>query len=241
MKIIISPAKTQKFLPTNNQEVTVACYQKDADNLRNIVAQMDIAELMQLYKIKEPLAKKLHTDYRADILAQQALGTYTGIVFQYMAQDTWTPEMWAYAQQHVTILDAMYGVLRAQDGILPYRLDMGHSAILEEGTLVKYWEPKVQAFFAEDDFILNLASKEFSSLLPAEKLLTVSFLDEQDGQFKAINTYVKMARGAYLAAVVRAGITSRSALEAISILEYTYNAVLSDTHNLIYTRLKKEE
>ena len=59
-----------------------------------------------------------------------AILAYEGIAFQYMAPAVFETSQLDYAQKHLRILSAFYGVLRPMDGVTPYRLEMQAKAAM---------------------------------------------------------------------------------------------------------------
>ena len=57
-----------------------------------------------------------------------AVLAYEGIAYQYMAPAVFESGHYEYVQEHLRILSAFYGVLRAMDGVTPYRLEMQANA-----------------------------------------------------------------------------------------------------------------
>ena len=81
-----------------------------------------------------------------------------------MAPMVLTNNGWKYAQEHLRILSGLYGILRPQDGVIPYRLEM-QAKLKAEGyvDLYEFWGDRLYRELIKDDrVILNLASKEYS-------------------------------------------------------------------------------
>lgn len=236
MKIILSPAKTLRFADEYNKKTTVPFFNEQSEAILEILRSKSVEELMAFYKIKEKQAQSLYVGYQNPPTGQRAIDTYSGIVFQQIHPELWNDEQTKFALEHTYILDALYGALRLHDGITSYRLDMGHSKILESGTLSTLWKKQYASLFEKESLILNLSSNEFSKLVPSKRVITIQFMDWRDGKYKSVNTYVKMARGAFYNEVVLRRVSTREALKEISVMDYVLSDELSDISNFVYVR-----
>ena len=77
-----------------------------------------------------------------------------------------------------------------------YRLDLIDPVLKEEKTnLYAWWQPLVDAAVGEEDWILNLASKEYSKWINHPKMVTIEFLEHRNGVWKQLSTSSKQMRG----------------------------------------------
>jgi cytoplasmic iron level regulating protein YaaA (DUF328/UPF0246 family) len=232
MKIILSPSKTQKphtntfytskdiLFPTEHKKVLAA--------LRKLT-KSDIQNKMKLSK--DLLVQTYSNIKNYNILDQfQAFDAFTGLVFFNMDRNSYQKEEHQYIEQNVRILDAFYGVLEPGTLIKPYRLDMKMPIGLN---LYHHWN--VSPYF-KDEVIINLASNEFSKMLPAEHMITVSFLQNKDGRFVNQATYSKMARGKFADFMIKNKITQIDDLFSFQVDGYTYNQELSTNTIIVFTR-----
>ena len=74
-------------------------------------------------KIAEQNVQRLKTMDLTKNLTPAVLA-YEGLAYQYMAPAVFEDGHFEYVQEHLRILSAFYGVLRAMDGVVPYRLEM---------------------------------------------------------------------------------------------------------------------
>ena len=127
MKIIISPAKKMNRREEEFSGISRPIFYKDACFLRDELKKMDFESLKALWKCNEKIARenqeRLRT-YEMDKNLTCAVIAYEGIQYQYMAPMVLTNNGWKYAQEHLRILSGLYGILRPQDGVIPYRLEM---------------------------------------------------------------------------------------------------------------------
>ena len=114
----------------------------------------------------------------------------------------------SYLQEHLRIVDPVYGWLRPMDVIQPYRLEMASKNVLsdqEKSTkLANFWKPAIRDCLEKEEtnlptgrrknlIVLNLASDEYSSAVdwPPHKVIKVVF--RHGGRVLAV--HAKRARG----------------------------------------------
>ena len=85
-----------------------------------------------------------------------------------------------------TVLDEVYDFYQHYD----------KEVLKEEKTnLYAWWQPLVDAAVGEEDWILNLASKEYSKWINHPKMVTIEFLEHRNGVWKQLSTSSKQMRG----------------------------------------------
>lgn len=227
MKIILSPTKTMNLTNEYYQEFTKPNYVQESKEIRNIIKTYKLNEIKSIFKVSDNLAQKVFEYYHEDSIKKSALSMYQGQAFKAMQIDLWTEAELDYAKDKIIILSALYGALRPSDKISPYRLDFFTNIELD---LYDYWQSKL---VLDEDLYINLASKEFSSLLPEEKLLNIHFI-EADHRVKA--TYAKTARGNMTKQIIKQRISSLEDLKKINVNGYIFDHKLSDTNNYYYKK-----
>ncbi|MGL5043204.1 MAG: YaaA family protein [Culicoidibacterales bacterium] len=241
MKILLSPTKLQKFdaPKTTTLQATQPLFQQKTVALKALLQQKTAAELASLYRLNLEKATVLYNQYQQEQQPQkQALISYTGLVYNAMGLDLWTKAMYHFAAENTFILSALYGVLKPQDEISPYRLDMT-TKLLEKQKLTDYWRSEINNVLAEEALIINLASKEFTALIEHPKMITIDFLDYKDGAYRRINTFCKMARGKMFTAIVKAEATSLEKIKKIAFSGYCYDQ--NDSTENIYVFKRRNE
>lgn len=221
MRIIISPAKNMQ-VETDLFEVSgTPAFLERAEHIRDILKEFDREELKALYhandKITELNWQRLrHMDLREGLTP--AVLAYVGLQYQSMAPRVFTDSQWDYVRDHLYILSGFYGILRAMDGVVPYRLEM-QAKLSVDGSrdLYGYWGDALYRELTDGEdhpLIVNLASKEYSRavepwLRPGDRFVTCVFGEEgtdRNGRpkVKVKATQAKMARGSmvrYLAEI----------------------------------------
>jgi cytoplasmic iron level regulating protein YaaA (DUF328/UPF0246 family) len=134
-----------------------------------------------------------------------------------------------YLREHLRILSGFYGLLRPFDGVTPYRLEM-QAKLTVDGCrdLYQFWGDRLARQLAsETDFILNLASKEYSRAVEAQLPKTVQFItcvfgESKDGKVIEKGTKCKMARGQMVHWLAENQIKSPDDLHAFDQLGYQF-------------------
>jgi len=142
-------------------------------------------------------AKQQWALWNPNSLGTQAAFTFTGEAFGRLRPETWAlPDQ---AQERLRILSGLYGILRPQDGVLPYRLDLGQS--LGGKRLTRYWKESVTEWLLRDaggSAVLNCASEEYSEGIDSAQFCWIDlvFLQNVKGKVRSVSALSKQARGA---------------------------------------------
>ena len=213
MIIVLSPAKTLDYEFESSHDHSVPAFlsqsSKLIDNLKTKEPK-DIASLMGLsdklallnfdrYQSWSP-SKKASADSKPSMLV------FKGDVYQGLQAEDLNNSEINFAQKHIRILSGLYGILRPLDLMKPYRLEMGTKLETSEGkNLYEFWGNKVQKNVLDElkdqksDLLINLASKEYFTVLgklPEDiNVVTPTFKDYKNGNYKIISFYAKKARG----------------------------------------------
>lgn len=212
MKIIISPAKKMTEETDLLEADRLPAFVDRAEELRDILREMDVDRLQTLYRANRRITEENYErlknmDLRRNLTP--AVLAYVGIQYQSMAPRVFTDRQWEYVRRHLCILSGFYGLLRATDGVVPYRLEM--QAALPAGgckDLYGYWGSRIYEELTageENGVIVNLASKEYSRAVepyrsPGDRFISCVFGEEgTDGKgrrkVRVKATQAKMARG----------------------------------------------
>ena len=121
-----------------------------------------------------------------------ACESYDGIAFKYLDWQNLSEEAKAFGESHLVVMSALYGVVEPMMGVRDYRLDMVDKVGIN---LYDTWRETVDAYFHKEDWILNLASKEYAKMVNHPKVVTVEFWELRGDAFKQMSTSSKMSRG----------------------------------------------
>ena len=199
MKIVLSPSKTKTI--TNAASNTVNHAVRDGQFQPHLtqeiikhVQSLDVTALGKALKLKDDKAQALFDFYQS--FESQPVGiaceSYDGIAFKYLDWQNLSEEAKAFGESHLVVMSALYGVVEPTMGVRDYRLDMVDKVGIN---LYDIWRETVDAYFHKEDWILNLASKEYAKMVNHPKVVTVEFWELRGDVFKQMSTSSKMSRG----------------------------------------------
>ncbi len=213
MITVISPAKSLDFespLATRQKSQPQFLPQSEVliEQLRELAPQ-DIATLMKLSEKLSLLNFDRFQSFSPPFTpdnARQALLAFKGDVYQGLDAESFSGNDFKFAQKQLRILSGLYGLLRPLDLIQAYRLEMGTRFENKAGkSLYDFWGEKINLQLQKElakqthPVLINLASNEYFKAVKAKQLpyriITPSFKDFKNGQYKMISFYAKRARG----------------------------------------------
>ena len=251
MKIFLSPAKTLDFenAPAVSKP-TAPLFSSKAALINKELRKYSSRQLQKLQNISSQLAelnveRNAKWEPRPTSGTRAALYVFQGDVYQGMQAAEWSPEDVAFAERHLRILSGLYGILRPNDQILPYRLEMG-TQLPVNGTanLHQFWkdilQEHVEKKWDKNELMVNLASKEYfraiSQLNLAQPVLNFTFKDYSKGQYKVIPYYAKIARGLMARYIVQNRLETREEFQSFSTNGYYFSNQQSTTDELVFLR-----
>lgn len=205
-------------------------------------------ELKSLWKCNDKIAEENFKRIECLDLNKNltpAVLSYEGIAFQYMAPAVFEYEQFDYIQEHLRIISGFYGVLKAMDGVVPYRLEMQAKVQIDKHrNLYDFWGKKIYNAVCDDTrIIVNLASKEYSKcvekyLTDDDTYITCVFADKVNGKLVQKGTYAKMARGEMVRFMAENKIEDPVDLKDFDKLNYKYQKDISSDNEYIFIRQK---
>ena len=246
MRIIIAPAK-KMIVDTDSFAVDgLPQFLEQTERLKAALQAMSPKDLQSLWTCNDAIAKlnveRLDTmDLRRRLTP--AIVSYEGIQYQYMAPGVMETAQLDYLQEHLRILSSFYGLLRPFDGVTPYRLEMQAKLSVDgRRDLYDFWgDALARQLASETDFVLNLASKEYSRavephLPKSVRFLTCTFGEWKNGKVIEKGTMCKMARGQMVRWLAENNVTSRADIRAFDQLGYRFQPELSDENHDVFLK-----
>lgn len=256
MLILLSPAKTLDFSPQSliGQETKPALLTQ-SKQLMALLRDRSPNQISKLMNISDRLAAEVHTyigGWKAkydSVRAKQAVLSFRGDVYQGLDADSFKPQDFQFAQQHLRILSGLYGVLRPLDLIQPYRLEMGCKLSGKHGKdLYAFWGDRIKKQLdvslseQKSELLVNLASNEYFKAAQANELscqiVTPTFKDLSKGQYRVLSFFSKKARGMMAGHITRKQITDLAGIRKFRAAGYRYNRELSTDDKPVFTRDK---
>jgi cytoplasmic iron level regulating protein YaaA (DUF328/UPF0246 family) len=249
LKIVISPAKKMKYDDAMDWG-KLPLFIDRANEIRACLSEFSYESLKELWKGNDQIAMLNHERLQKMTLEANltpAILAYEGIQYQYMAPHVFDKNQWKYVENHLAILSGFYGLLKATDGIIPYRLEMQAKLQMNENSnLYDYWNEAIYNALKQDcSVIVNLASKEYSKVIEkylggTVKMVTCVFgeLSEVNGKMKVKTkaTDAKMARGEMVRYMAEHNVQEVEQLKCFDRLSYTYSSARSSDGYYIFLK-----
>jgi cytoplasmic iron level regulating protein YaaA (DUF328/UPF0246 family) len=250
MLIILSPSKTIDFhtqapIPDSTRPLFSSQANALIEDLRPFSSE-EIA-LRERVSLKIAFATRdyIHSFSATQRQGKPALFAFTGHVYTKLKALELPDDELSFAQEHLRIFSALYGILRPLDRIQPHRLDMNTNLV---DNLYETWKEKVttevcKLLKTRDSILINLASAEYFKMLdknhlPANcRIITPVFKQESNGKYTVNSLYAKQARGLMARFIIQNKISDPEHLLGFSEDGYYYRPELSGRDEWIYTRL----
>lgn len=250
MHILLSPAKTLNMdaIPSDHK-ISEFPFGKEATLLIKDLKKLKSIEVQSLMNVSATIAE-LNTDrFNKWSLpfslenAKPAIHAFKGDVYTGMDASSLTEDELNFAQESLSILSGLYGLLRPFDLMQAYRLEMGTKFATKRGkNLYEFWGDKIteEINTREKDTLLNLASNEYFKAVNKKtlraNLITPVFKDEKKGVLKVISFFAKKARGMMARYIIQNHITNVDEIKNFNLGGYAFNQSLSTDKEWVFTR-----
>lgn len=152
LKIMISPAKKMRIDDDFPAEVSLPLLLEKTEQIKEYLQSLEPEELKEIWKCNDRLVQE-NTQRLKQMNLQNRLTpaviAYEGIQYQTMAPGVMEQNSLAYLKEHLYILSGFYGILRAFDGVVPYRLEMQAKMKWQWKTLYEYWGDSLYRILAK--------------------------------------------------------------------------------------------
>ncbi|MDR3120144.1 MAG: peroxide stress protein YaaA [Clostridiales bacterium] len=171
-----------------------------------------------------------------------SLLAFYGAAYRSMAPQDFSAEEFAFAQGHLRILSALYGLLRPLDGIMPHRLGLGRDFSPGGADLYTFWGDRLyRELFRNGDVVVNIASAEYARLVtaflrPGDTVVTCRFLIGRPGGARGTVSTVRAARGLMARYIVKNRVTEPEGLKEFDADGYRYIPGLSRERELVFVK-----
>lgn len=266
MKIILSPAKKMKVLDQGGSfgqsfcgfAITKPQHLEKTEEILCWLKGQSYEELKRLWGCSDKIAEQNFNRLAQMDLYRNltpAVLSYEGLAYQYMAPAVFEDGHFDYVQEHLRILSAFYGVLRAMDGVTPYRLEMQAKAEIGanisgkpggSSNLYDFWgDALYRAVRDESGIIVNLASREYSKsiekyLTSKDRYITVNFCERSGDKLVTKGTYAKMARGEMVRFMAEHRIEEPAEMQKFDRLGYEFREALSTETEYVFEKIENQ-
>ena len=252
MKLVLSPAKSLDFeskLPIENYNQPQFLSQSEC--LNKLLKKKSAKSLSKLMSISDALGQLNYErnqtwelPFTADN-ARQAIYAFSGDVYRGLDAYTIPPDSIEKLQNTVRILSGLYGLLKPTDLIQPYRLEMGTKMpVGTKKNLYEFWKKDIVKALNDEledgELFLNLASNEYFKAVDVKALkvpvVTATFKDFKNGEYKTIMTYAKLARGFMARYIVDTNANTIDDVKGFNYEGYNFSEPMSSENELIFIR-----
>lgn len=254
MHFLLSPAKSLDYeTPSSIAEPTRPQFLSRSTELIGLLRPQSPRQIAELMDLSDELATLNVARYAAwstrftDRNSKPAVLAFNGDVYDGLQANSLTPDDLAWAQQHLSILSGLYGILRPLDRMQPYRLEMGTALANPHGrNLYAYWgdtlADHLNRVVAADPVpvIVNLASQEYfkaaDRAVLKPRVIECVFEDWKGGKYKIISFFAKRARGLMARHAIQNRLATPKDLESFSSDGYAFDRGASEPQRLVFRR-----
>lgn len=249
MIAIISPAKNMRNLKIDNINPQIIgkerYFTKETEEIIRVLKDLTPWDIQSLMKVNEKIALQSYAyfqDFNFNDKGVCGLLAYDGLVFKNIKAEDFTKEDFDYANKHIRILDAFYGMVNPLDDILPYRLEMQYPIKIQGNNLYKFWDDKIyNKLYSEDNVIVNLASEEYAKtvrrfLNEEDIFIDIDFKVNKDGKLKTLATLAKMARGQMVKYIIENKIDNPEDLKNFTFNSFKFCSNLSTSKKFVFIK-----
>ncbi|MGA0351517.1 MAG: YaaA family protein [Acholeplasmataceae bacterium] len=184
MKILLSPAKLLNLDASFSEKQPVFLH--EATQLKKALKSMSLKKTEMFFKLSHQSAL-LTQSYYANDQHYKALELFSGIAFK-----TFHDQSQNVSYDDLYILSGLYGIIQAEDGISPYRLDLIHPT---RGSLIQFWKKRIYQYLKNETIIISCASLEYEQIL--DERLPITHVKILKGEQAAPSVDAKKVRGAF--------------------------------------------
>jgi uncharacterized protein len=244
--ILLHSSKTMRQQKSDNNSYQIPHFLTKSQALAQFIKTLSTSDIKKTMQLSDGMAIKTHELLRnwstdAD-LQTPAIDIFIGDIYSGLQVQSLSKEDREYANKHLYILSGLYGILRALDCIMPYRLEMDYRFKTEPYTnLSRYWGDDIANYIPVDQPIVNLSANEYTKgflhrLQKSASIASPRFLtrDPITDEPKFIVVHAKIARGAYAKWLITERIEDPSKFNDFSELGYSYEPSLSTPQQPVF-------
>lgn len=254
MIAILSPAKALDMEPqTLTDKYSIPRMLDKSEYLNKKLRKLSSRQIKSLMDVSPAIADLNYERFQSWHLpfdennAKQACLAFNGAAYLGWEAKTLNQKELDYCQDNVRILSGLYGLLKPLDLIQAYRLEMGckFKVTPKIKNLYLFWKEEItkqlNADMAENDGVLvNVASNEYFKSIDQKALkgeiINCQFKEFKNGEYKAIMTFAKKARGMMVRYMAQNKISEKNDLKGFDLEGYGFSANLSDENNFVFVR-----
>lgn len=219
------------------------------DLVMEVLQSLSIDQISNIMKVSPKIAELNYQRFQGfeNSPEKQALFAYTGDVYKNIDSHNFSSSELKFAQGHLRIISALYGVLSPLDKIKAYRLEMSNKLpdIAPTGMHV-FWKEgitkqlNIELNNHKNKFLINISSNEYSASIDNNQLnapiITMHFREKRNGELKNIALNAKRARGMLADYIIKNAIDLPDDIKSFNKGSYNFDTALSDNNNFFFIR-----
>ena len=170
---LIAESKTMddREIPIDHEiyELNKPVGEEEAAEIMSRVASLNSYEIAEIVKISLPMASKLSRmayEFPNKLIGIKAIESFTGVVFKAFDYNSLSTVEKQRASDNVRIISSLYGWLRPNDVIKPYRFDFTTPIAMDDKTLYSFWRKNVTIELVR--YLKERGETSILNLLPAD-------------------------------------------------------------------------
>ncbi|MBK7232600.1 MAG: peroxide stress protein YaaA [Saprospiraceae bacterium] len=254
MIAVVSPSKDLDFLkPYHAIEATLPRCWDQSQAILTVMKKKKSKDLQKIMDISPKLGDLNYERYQQMTSEMTAANSrpcifaFTGDVYRGLDALSLNKKELKYTCQHMRILSGLYGLLRPQDLIQAYRLEMGISIpISRKKSLYAFWKESITQLLNDDlsesksKVLLNLASQEYAAAIDFTKIVTpvfeIHFRELRNGKLQFLSYNAKRARGLLVRYMSLTNAKSIDDVKTFNLENYQFDEKYSNEHSLFFIR-----
>lgn len=238
MIILLHSSKTMAITHDGNVQLQIPQLIDKAKRLGNYLKTLSTEELQKVMKISPALAKKTYQmldEWNIEQKKQSpAIDSFIGDIYSGLQAQSLSVADRKYANETLRIFSGLYGILRPNDGIYPYRLEMAYKLPEDEfSNLYKFWGKSIADCLPNSGPIINLSSDEYADTITKyidpKRIISPRFLTQnpKTGEPAFVVVHAKIARGAFARWLITSRTKNTADLTKFTDLNYHFDKKLS--------------
>lgn len=209
-----------------------------AKRLGNYLKTLSTEELRKVMKISPAVANKTYEmldEWNREQKKQSpAIDSFIGDIYSGLQAQSLSAADRKYANETLKIFSGLYGILRPNDGIYPYRLEMAYKLPEPEfSNLYKFWGKSIADCLPNSGPIINLSSDEYADTInkyiDPKRIISPKFFTKnpKTGEPTFVVVHTKIARGAFARWLIISRTKNTTDLTKFTDLNYHFDKKLS--------------
>lgn len=252
MKLLLSPAKLMDLKTEKSfANTSIPAFISQSEIINKKLKSLNPNKLAALQGISQKLANEnweRNQQWNSSPKIENsipAIFAFKGEVFRGLEIQSISEDNYNYLIDNIFILSGLYGILKPNDWIMLYRLEMGTKiSIGKHKNLYEFWQKKLTEYLNKkvenQDVIINLASKEYASVIDRKllksRIIDVDFKENRNGKLMSIMSFFKNARGKIAKYCIENEIVNPEKVKDFTVDNYLFSEEFSKENHWVFIR-----